>query len=165
MATKPSVQPPELDPAYGALTLTDLRGLRRELGDEESRVSYWRRIIQARIDLVTSGNRNDDIVTRLTEVLAESHAIHRRLANLAVRPTQYIEPLPDLQRLWTTFVDPQDDSAMAAFLSELQEAERELSRVRREILDRLNEATDQLIARYHQDPSLALTALPTAPLA
>lgn len=162
--TKPRPEAPQLDPAYASYSLADLRALRKELGDEESRVSYWRRIIQARIDLVGSGNRNDDIVTRLTEVLSESNAIHRRLANLAVRPSQYIEPLPDLQRLWTTVVDPNDEVARARFLRELQDAERELSRVRREILDRLNEATDQLIARYHQDPLLALSALPQLPL-
>lgn len=162
--TKPRPEAPQLDPAYASYSLADLRALRKELGDEESRVSYWRRIIQARIDLVSSGNRNDDIVTRLTEVLSESNAIHRRLANLAVRPSQYIEPLPDLQRLWTTVVDPHDEVARARFLRELQEAEKELSRVRREILDRLNEATDQLIARYHQDPLLALSALPQLPL-
>lgn len=157
-------QAPAIDPAYSMFTLEDLRALRRELGDEESRVSYWRRIIQARIDLVASGNRNDDIVARLTDVLAESNVIHRRLANLAVRPTQYIAPLPDLPRLWTAEVDLDDTAAVSAYLGALRAAETELSRMRREILDRLNEATDQLIARYHEDPVLALSALPDVPL-
>ncbi|MDH3958288.1 MAG: hypothetical protein OEU98_02310, partial [Actinomycetota bacterium] len=79
MATKPPPTPPEVDPAYSALTLDGLRDLRRELGDEESRVSYWRRIVQARIDLLTKGSPEGDLVERLTSVLAESGSVHRRL--------------------------------------------------------------------------------------
>jgi hypothetical protein len=160
MATKPAAQPPELDPAYAGLTLADLRDLRRELGDEESRVSYWRRIIQARIDLLTRGATDGDIVERLTTVLAESGGMHRRLANLSVRPANDIEALPDLHLLWTRVVDPTDTDAVADFLAELQRAESDLSAMRREIHQRLDEATGQLIARYRQDPALALSALP-----
>ena len=160
MATKPPQQPPEVDPAYAGLTLEDLRDLRRELGDEEARVSYWRRIIQARIDLLTRGAAEGDIVERLTSVLAESGSVHRRLANLSVRPAEDVAALPDLRALWTRVVDPRDETALAAFLAELREAESELSSFRREIHQRLDEATRQLIARYRQDPSLALNALP-----
>lgn len=162
--TKPRPQAPAIDPAYADFTLEELRALRKELGDEESRVSYWRRIIQARIDLLVSGNRNDDIVARLTDVLAESNVIHRRLANLAVRGAQHISPLPDLPRLWTAEVDLGDATAVESYLAELRSAETELSRMRREILDRLNEATAQLIARYHQDPISALSVLPDVTL-
>jgi hypothetical protein len=160
MATKPAPQPPELDPAYEGLTLSDLRDLRRELGDEESRVSYWRRIIQARIDLLTRGATDGDLVERLTSVLAESGAVHRRLANLSVRSASDIEALPDLHQLWTRVVDPQDEEAVAEFVEALQRAESDLSSMRREIHQRLDEATGQLIARYRQDPTLALSALP-----
>ena len=160
MATKPAPQPPELDPAYDGLSLADLRDLRRELGDEESRVSYWRRIIQARIDLLTRGATDGDLVERLTSVLAESGAVHRRLANLSVRSASDIEALPDLHQLWTRVVDPHDAEAVAEFVEALQRAEADLSSMRREIHQRLDEATGQLIARYRQDPTLALSALP-----
>lgn len=160
MATKPPPTPPEVDPAYAGLTLDDLRDLRRELGDEESRVSYWRRIIQARIDLLTRGSSDGDIVERLTSVLAESGAVHRRLANLSVKPAGDIEALPDLYALWTRVVDPRDEAAVARFVEELRVVETDISALRREIHHRLDEATGQLIARYRQDPTLALTALP-----
>ena len=160
MATKPAPEPPVIDPAYAGLTLADLRDLRRELGDEESRVSYWRRIIQARIDLLTRGATDGDLVERLTSVLAESGAVHRRLANLSVRPAADIEALPDLHVLWTRVVDPNDSAAVAEFVDALREAETNLSAMRREIHQRLDEATGQLIARYRQDPTLALSALP-----
>ena len=160
MATKPPVRPPEIDPAYASLTLDDLRDLRKELGDEEARVSYWRRIIQARIDLLTRGATDGDLVQRLTSVLAESGTVHRRLANLSVRPVEDIEGLPDLHVLWTKMVDTRDVEAVEEFVAELREAESDLSSLRREIFQRLDDATGQLIARYRQDPSLALTALP-----
>ena len=160
MATKPPPTPPEVDPAYSALTLDGLRDLRRELGDEESRVSYWRRIIQARIDLLTKGSPEGDLVERLTSVLAESGSVHRRLARLSVKPAGDLEALPDLRALWTRVVDTRDAEAVADFLAELQAAERDLSAIRREIHQRLDEATAQLIARYRQDPPLALSALP-----
>ena len=160
MATKPTAQAPELDPAYATLSLDDLRDLRRELGEEESRVSYWRRIIQARIDLLTRGATDGDLVERLTSVLAQSGGVHRRLANLSVRPATGIEALPDLHQLWTRVVDPSDDVAVERFVTELRAAETKLSGMRHEIHQRLDEATSQLIARYRHDPSLALTALP-----
>ncbi|HEX6887120.1 MAG TPA: hypothetical protein VF143_03355 [Candidatus Nanopelagicales bacterium] len=160
MATKPAPKPPELDPAYDGLSLADLRDLRRELGDEESRVSYWRRIIQARIDLLTRGATDGDLVSRLTAVLAESGTVHRRLANLSVRGAEDLAALPDLHALWTRVVDPNDGVAVEAFVAELQRAETDLSSMRREIHQRLDEATGQLIARYRQDPSQALSALP-----
>lgn len=160
MATKPPPIPPEVDPAYSGLTLDDLRDLRRELGEEESRVSYWRRIIQARIDLLTRGGSDGDIVERLTSVLAESGAVHRRLANLSVKSASDIAALPDLHQLWTRVVDTRDEEAVAEFLGALQQAETDLSSMRREIHQRLDEATGQLIARYRQDPTRALSALP-----
>jgi hypothetical protein len=149
-----------VDPAYSGLTLDDLRDLRRELGDEEARVSYWRRIIQARIDLLTRGSSDGDIVERLTTVLAESGAVHRRLANLSVKPAGDIEALPDLHGLWTRVVDSRDTEAVAGFVEELRAVETDISALRREIHQRLDEATGQLIARYREDPTLALTALP-----
>jgi hypothetical protein len=160
MATKPPPEPPEVDPAYAELTLADLRDLRHELGEEEARVSYWRRVIQARIDLLTNGRAEGDIVERLTSVLAESGSVHRRLANLSVKSASDIEALPDLRALWTRVVDTRDAEAVAVFLEDLRAVETELSGLRREIHQRLDEATRQLIARYRQDPTLALTALP-----
>lgn len=161
MPPKPKPQAPPLDPAYDGLSLDQLRDLRRELGEEESRVSYWRRIIQARLDLLTHGTTGGDIVERLTTVLAEGGAVHRRLANLTVRPLSDAEALPALEGLWTRVVDPNDPEAVAGFIAELRQAETDLSALRHEIHTRLDEATGQLIARYRQDPVLALTALPS----
>ena len=124
------------------------------------RVSYWRRIVQASIDLMTKGSPEGDLVERLTSVLAESGSVHRRLARLSVTPAGDLEALADLRALRTRVVDSRDAEAGSDFLAALQAAERDLSTIRREIHQRLDKATAQLIARYRQDPTLALTALP-----
>lgn len=160
MATKPPPPLPEFDPAYAELTLEELRDLRRELGEEEQRVSYWRRIIQARLDLLNHGRSQGDIVERLTSVLAETGSIHRRLVNLSVKSAEDIPALPDLRKLWTRMVDVDDPDKVEAFVADLRGVEAELSGIRREIHERLDEATGQLIARYRQEPTLALSALP-----
>lgn len=160
MPTKPPPALPDIDPAYEALTLEELRELRRELGEEEQRVSYWRRIIQARLDLLDHGRSQGDIVERLTSVLAETGSIHRRLVNLSVKPADDIPALPDLRKLWTRMVDLDDQDKVDAFVADLRGVEAELSALRREIHERLDEATGQLIARYRQEPTLALSALP-----
>ncbi len=160
MVTKPKPQAPPLDPAYASLSLDQLRALRRELSEEEARVSYWRRIIQARLDLLTRGSAEGDFVERLTCVLAEGGAVHRRLANLSIRPIE-AEALPALADLWGRVVDPGDQGEVAEFTRELAAAETELSALRHEIHARLDEATGQLIARYREDPLQALSALPS----
>src|SRR3954452_11371549 len=43
---------PERSPDFAHLSLDGLRKYRLALSEEESRVSYWRRIVQARLDLV-----------------------------------------------------------------------------------------------------------------
>ena len=52
------------------------------------------------------------------------------------------------------------EAAVAQVVEELRVVETDISALRREIHQRLDEATGQLIARYRQDPTLALTALP-----
>src|SRR5687767_1285244 len=46
---------PQRDEAYAHLTLEGLRAYRRALSEEENRVSYWRRILQARLDVLRAG--------------------------------------------------------------------------------------------------------------
>lgn len=160
MRSNRNPQPPELNPRYSALTLADIRELRHELEAEESRVSYWRRIIQARVDLLTKGGNDGDLVQRLTSALAETGNVHKRLASLSVIDASEIEALPDLRRLWTTVVDVADGAAVSQFVAALSEVEAQLSILRVEIHRRLDEATGQLIARYRAEPTLALSALP-----
>ena len=70
-------------------------------------------------------------------------------------------PLPDLGMLWDTSQLGEDDDG--AVVSRLADAEHQLSSYRRSLHLRLDAATGELIARYHDEPTLALSALPLGP--
>ena len=149
--------PPQRDPRFGDVDLPELRHRRSGLTDEESRVSYWRRIIQARIDLIDKGDRVS-VADGLSRVLADSRSSHRRIAALSVDSAEGLPPLPDLADLWQRMA-PQDSVDRAELLTLLREAEFRLSEYRRELHARIDQVTGELIARYRENPALALTAL------
>ena len=74
--------PPERDPQFAHLDLAGLRDFRSTLTHEESRVSYWRRIIQARLDIVNSARDGSaTTVDDLRNVFAERAPSTRRSAS------------------------------------------------------------------------------------
>lgn len=156
-----AVPPPERNNAYDHMTIDDLRRLRRTLSEDEGRVSYWRRIVQAKIDLIRDGSpRPGTTIEGLNRVLGEHLGMPRRIAYLPVQPVEGEAPLPELPWLWQHLANP-DMADNDALLSALGLAETELSAHRRELHDQIDLVTGQLIARYREDPSMALTALPT----
>jgi len=163
-AERAAQRPPERDAAYDALSLSDLRETRTELGHEETRVSYWRRIIQARLDLVRADMVDRDQVADLTRVLTEGRASVHRLAHIDARPVDGVPPLPDLAEVWGRVVDPADEVGRARLETDLAHAEKELSTFRRELHQRIDLMTVELIARDREQPLLALQILPEDPL-
>lgn len=155
---------PERDVSYDGLSLPDLRAARTELGNEETRVSYWRRIIQARLDVVLSDSPGGDRVADLTRVLTDARSSVHRLAHIDVQPVDDVAPLPDLAEIWSRQVDRTDPVAVTRLEADLTEAERELSTYRRELHRRIDLVTGELIARYREQPLLALQILPDDPL-
>jgi hypothetical protein len=154
-ASKPvRKRPAERAPELAPLALDELRTYRQALITEESRVSYWRRILQARLDLALV---DQAALGRLREVLGEHQASSRRLAMQPLDGAADVPPLPDLTALWETEHGAGDSDAHVA---RLVTAEQELSAYRRSLHARLDAATGELISRYRADPSLALTALP-----
>lgn len=155
---------PARNPQLAHLDLMQLRAYRQELQEEEDRVSYWRRIIQARLDLVQARNRTrmhpDVDGTKLLDVLGESRMTTRRQALLSVAPRDDTPPLPNLMRLWTQDVDMSNPTTVAEHIAELGAAEGTLSIFRRSLHDRLGGATCELVARYHDEPHRCLDVLP-----
>ncbi len=146
-------------PELAHLTLDELRTYRQELLVEETRVSYWRRIVQARLDLVIGADDADGL-GRLGGVLTDHAASSRRLALLPVTEPGGRPALPDLAVLWEVGSGAGNDDAADAAVNKLAGAEHELSTYRRSLHQRLDAATGELIARYREKPALALTALP-----
>ncbi len=152
------VRVPELAP----LDLEALRAYRAELATEESRVSYWRRILQARLDLLLASDHDVPALERLATVLGGSGAQTRRSSLLDMLPLDDAAPLPDLLSLWEAHTGDPDE--VAALIRRITEAEAQLSTYRTALHIRLDLATRELIARYHDDPSSCLVALPQRPV-
>ncbi|MGN6334107.1 MAG: RsiG family protein [Motilibacteraceae bacterium] len=151
---------PERAEALAHLDLRELRAYRAELGHEENRVSYWRRLVQARIDVLAAAGDPAGLhdLGRLRGVLTDQRVASQRTAVLEVLPGDDRPPLPQLDALWES--EPADDDARGELLLRLAAAERELSTYRTALHRRLDAATSELIARYHQNPSSCLVALP-----
>jgi len=143
-----STPPPVRDPIYDGHSLTDLRTVRARLVAEETRVSYWRRVIQA----------------RLGRVLTDARGAVTRLAYIDVHPVDDLEPLPNLSELWARQVTPDDPVALSSLVADLEAAEVQLSTHRADVHRRIDLVTAELIARYREQPLLALTILPVNPL-
>ncbi len=159
---KPTARPPaERTAEHAHLSLDELRAYRKTLTAEEGKVSYWRRIIQARLDLVLAGT--DSASENLKPVLTDKRVGAGRQALVEVVPVDDIPPLPDLAGLWDRQVDLEDTEEVAALAADLTKAEAQLSEFRSALHKRLNAATSELIARYHDEPTLCLTALPLRP--
>jgi hypothetical protein len=151
---------PAREPRYVDVELSDLRRMRAALAEEEMRVSYWRRIFQARLDVLHSEHPVTADVSDLSRVLADAPTAHRRLANISLALFDDVAPLPDLAELWARQIDRTNPVATKALEAELAGAEHRLSEHRRQLHIAIDAVTCELIARYREDPMLALGALP-----
>jgi hypothetical protein len=154
--------PPERSPDFDHLSLDGLRHYRMTLTGEESRVSYWRRIIQARLDLVRAAQTGTTAtVEDLRNMFTEDRVSGTRTALLTIVPVDDMPPLPDLASLWSRQPDPDDHDKNTELIRDLVSAETQLSAYRSALHRRLSSATTELIARYREHPDLCLTVLPT----
>ena len=142
------------------LDIDELRAYRKTLNDEESRVSYWRRIIQARLDLLRADDRDAGRLERLDTALGAAQGTSKRQALITLMPADDVPPIPALDTLWARQIDTGDPSAVAELESELAFAELQLSTYRTALHERIGLATGELIARYREEPTLCLRALP-----
>lgn len=144
-----------------AVPLEQLRTYRTRLREEEDRVSYWRRLLHARIDLVQAGRVvvGGLGLADLVRVLGETGNGRRRTALMGVHAADDLPPLPELAAVWV--VPGEDD--VEQVLAKLQGAEEQLAVYRSALLARLDQATAVLVGRYRADPSAALVVLGDAP--
>jgi hypothetical protein len=140
------------------LSLDDLRILRQHLTDEESRVSYWRRLFQARLDMLNDADLVD--TQDLRNVLQDANSAPRRWQALGLHPADIDTSMPEARSLWSRVVDLNDAEQRTAYIDLLQAMEGALSTNRHALHRQIDAVTDELIARYRTNPALALTALP-----
>lgn len=143
------------------LDLEAVRGRRDECAAEESQLSYLRRMLQARLDIVRAerqrrreGGTAHSLVDALPALLADAppenpqaaramstdppeHQMRRREDRLAVDGT--LARLPDLS-----------DQELEDVAEQLGQEESRVSRIRSTVQTRLDELQDALVARYRQ---------------
>ena len=151
---------PDRNAALADVPLADLRAARQAATEEETRVSYWRRIVQARLDLLRAGDDGSDL-DRLRRVLADKSGGSRRHALVRVLPVNDMPPLPDLADLWQQVAV--DDGERDEAIRRLEAAENQLSKYRSVLHERIGEVTQELVARYRAEPTLCLDLLPLGP--
>jgi hypothetical protein len=133
---------PERSPDFAHLSLDGLRSYRQALTAEECRVSYWRRIIQARLDLVRVAEVGTVATTdNLRGVFAEARVDTGRRALLTILPMDDIPPLPDLAGLWDREPMAGADEHNKSLAHDLSKAEAQLSAYRTALHKRLSSAT------------------------
>jgi hypothetical protein len=149
-------------PHLAELSLVDLRSYRQRLSDEEDRVSYWRRLAHARIDILEAESHTEGSLSMidLVRVLGDTGAGRSRHALVSVRAAEPLPDLPVLTEMWLTEVDPHDPTVVEEAIERLRAAERQLTDYRRALHARIDEATGELISRYRENPASALVALP-----
>lgn len=157
-------------PVLGAMASDELAGLdmeglrayRQRLEAEEDRVSYWRRLVHARLDLLAAGSATDHPLTvdDLVRVLGDTGTGQTRRALVSVRAADPLPELPELSEMWGTEVDPRDPDQVADAVDRLTDAERQLTAYRRALHARIDEATGELIVRYRANPRAALSIIP-----
>ncbi len=152
----------DLDVDLSQLSLVELRERRAKLADLEGQISYWRRIIQARLDLLRDGSlRRGATVEGLQRVLSKHLGSNSRKVLLDVygRDSQPVQLL-GLGDLWSRGITASADQNLE-LEADLVAAEGALSECRGCLHANLDAATAELIGRYHQDPVQAFSALPT----
>lgn len=158
MTHDPTLAPVDLP----ALTLAELRDYRARLREEEDRVSYWRRLVHARVDLLHAGR---DVATlgldQVVRALGDTGTGRRREALHRVRA---FDPLPELPVLAEVWEAPGGDDVagdeVEQRVARLEAAAAQLSTYRTALHARIDDATAELIERYRRDPLLALGVLP-----
>ena len=144
------------------LDLEGLRAYRHRLEAEEDRVSYWRRLVHARLDLLAAGSAADHPLSfeDLVRVLGDTGTGSSRRALVSISAADPLPELPELSEMWGTEVDAQDPGQVADAVERLTDAERQLTAYRRALHERIDEATGELIVRYRANPAAALSVIP-----
>ena len=154
-----SARSPQRSEELAHMSLDRLRAYRRTLMGEELRTSYWRRLLQARRDLIRMGDLNGDLAL-LREALTEPRGAHGRNAILALHPEGGMPILPQLPELWACETSSQALVDGRDLTARLTSAESVLSSYREALHRRLDRATADLVARYHENPTACFAALP-----
>ncbi|MDP5313595.1 RsiG family protein [Streptomyces poriferorum] len=144
----------------GALRLPELRTLRRDAQRDEADLSYVRRLVQGRIDILRAelARRRDPespVVDRLSEILADTPSLHRSSARHVTlstpRSDEYRKLAAEtLAEVELSDLDARTDEELHTAMGRLVRYEQQVSR-RRYRLQRTADDCSAEIARRYRD--------------
>ncbi|WP_028814628.1 hypothetical protein [Streptomyces flavidovirens] len=144
----------------GGLRLPELRGLRRDSQRDEADLSYVRRLLHGRIDILRAElarrtGPESPVVERLSEILADAPSQHRSSARHVTMSTPHSEEFRLLAAEMLADVELSDlaartDEELHAAMGRLVRYEQQVSR-RRQQLQRTADDCSAEIARRYRD--------------
>ncbi|WP_432535658.1 RsiG family protein [Kineococcus arenarius] len=174
---------PEFLADLRTIDLDELRERRSLAEQEEADLSYARRLLQGRLDLlgaelqqrsdvdggtdVPAARSDAELVARLTDVLADPRRIdHGMGRHTTVQPSRVGE---HRRRAEAAVADPRlsdltamDDDQLAAARERLLELEGELSADRHRVQEAMDACTEEITRRYREGVATVEDALPGA---
>jgi hypothetical protein len=157
------------EPGLPALSLPDLRRLRREAQRDEADLSYLRRLLQGRIDIlraevarrgsagVASVAVSDEgsVVERLAEILRDGPARHRSSARHLTLGTPQGEEYRRLAaemlaEVELSDLDARTDQELNTAMGRLERHEQQVSRRRRRLQRTADECSAEIARRYRE---------------
>jgi hypothetical protein len=140
--------------------LAGLRALRKALREEERQVSYWRRLVQGRLDLAQAALAGDQpSVEKLTATASGQRPDPRRIGAPRRSPSfvKFVSGiqnrrLASLAAAWDTQIPWDDPQRLREVEATFVEIEAELSKRRRNLHARIDACTTELVDRYRRDP-------------
>lgn len=142
-----------------AADLATVRTMRDDCREEETRLSYARRLVHGQLDIVHAEQRRrsgggGDLVETLTAILSDEPTQRSRDARTA--PVYAPDEEGYGQRAHDTLIDDPAmgrvpdlaDEELTSLFERLQEKEKHVSDLRRIVLDHLDRLQEELIRRY-----------------
>jgi hypothetical protein len=141
------------------LPMPEVRSLRDEAGQEEADLSYLRRLLQGRIDIVgaamtrPTGSGEGHLVEDLPRILAEPSRTparglgrHQTVEPSNAGSTRRLEE--QIASIDVTDVGDRDEASLRALLDDLQQTETRISERRRAVQDVFDAASAEITSRY-----------------
>jgi hypothetical protein len=150
------LQPPSTHAAVRPLD--ELLGARSALRDHEEQLSYWRRVVQGRLDLLVARLEGRD-PSSIVDVLGRSEPCGTRMQH---SPVRHRDPMPELataDRAWEIASCSDEAAAVRHAVVRLRAAEQWLSAQRATVQAELDAATDELARRLSDDPGAYLRSV------
>ena len=158
----------------GELSMVDLRARRTECSEVEGALSYLRRLVQVRLDIVMAELENraaggsgelSELVDRLGEILAEggTRTVAGRLPSLVLPDVDYelltadLDAIIDVEKAGA--LAETDEGEVRRIADALVELERRVSSQRRALHEHLDKLQAEVVRRYKSGEATVDTLL------